>query len=352
MKRNYGIDLFRIVAMFMIVIIHVLAEGEELWYVQYFSVNYYVVWFMYMFVYCGLDCFGLISGYVGYNSKFKPSKLAKMWLQMVFYGILFMAVFCLISKDNFDVSLLKKAIMPITQSEYWYLKVYFIVFLVMPFINAGINYVDKRTLEIALIALFILFTVPSLLTYTDIFGINEGYSVVWIGYLYMVGAYLGKYDVAVKFGKKKALRLLIATFAINFVAKVGLEFVSNKIYVEARFGYHFVNHASPFMALEAIALLMVFANLKVKESKAIKSISAATLGVYMVHMNPYIHNQVLKDCTKSLVNENAFILVGVTLLFSIGFFVLGTVLEEIRIKIFETLRITKLCEKIDKGLGL
>ena len=36
--------------------------------------------------YCAVDCYGLISGYVGVNGKFRPARLLELWLQVFFYS--------------------------------------------------------------------------------------------------------------------------------------------------------------------------------------------------------------------------------------------------------------------------
>lgn len=73
--RNYGIDLLRIVSMAMIVVLHVLGHGKLLESVEAGSPKYYVLWFMETMAYCSVNCYGLVSGYVGYGKRFKLSNL-------------------------------------------------------------------------------------------------------------------------------------------------------------------------------------------------------------------------------------------------------------------------------------
>lgn len=353
--RNYAIDLFRIVSMFMIVVIHVLLQGQVLWYVPYFSANYYVVWFIYMFVYCGLDCFAILSGYTNYGSKFKLSKLVSLWIEMVFYGLLFFGIFFAISRDNFDITILKKAVLPITTKEYWYMTAYFIVYLLSPFLSKAIEVVDRKVAKASIVSMFFLLTLPTFIGYMDPFGIEDGASVLWLLYLYLIGAYIRKYDVAHEFGMKKSVWILIVCFVVNFVGKVGLERISMSIFGEAKFGYHFVNLVAPFLTLEAIALLLVFANIKIKSEKTGKlltRISATTLAVYLIHMNPYVEYQLLNDSTKPFAESNTVYMVMMVILYSIGFYVVSTIIDLIRIKLFELLKIQKICSVIDKKLGI
>ena len=78
-ERNYGIDLLRIVSMFLVCILHVLGHGGILNNTTENTVNYNVAWIMNISAYCAVNCYALISGYVGIKSKFK----------FVLYGLCF-----------------------------------------------------------------------------------------------------------------------------------------------------------------------------------------------------------------------------------------------------------------------
>ena len=87
-KRNYGVDALRILAMYMIVILHVLGQGGILDAVRRGTGQYSVAWFMEIASYCAVNCYALISGYVGVKTKFRMSNILYLWLQVVFYGLL------------------------------------------------------------------------------------------------------------------------------------------------------------------------------------------------------------------------------------------------------------------------
>ena len=92
-SRNYGIDLLRIVSMLMVVILHVLGQGGVLKTSAPLSVGYEIAWFLEIMCYCAVNCYALISGYVGVGSKFKYSNIVNIWLQVIWYsvGIAFVA---------------------------------------------------------------------------------------------------------------------------------------------------------------------------------------------------------------------------------------------------------------------
>ena len=71
-KRNYGIDLLRMLSMFMIVNLHVLGQGGAMVRIVGDEAGYYAAWFLETCAYCAVDCYGLISGYVGVNGSSGP----------------------------------------------------------------------------------------------------------------------------------------------------------------------------------------------------------------------------------------------------------------------------------------
>ena len=80
-RRNYGIDLLRIVSMNMIVMLHVLGIGSFLDNVEGITIEYATMWFLETASLCAVNCFALISGYVGFGRKFKLSKLMQLWIE-------------------------------------------------------------------------------------------------------------------------------------------------------------------------------------------------------------------------------------------------------------------------------
>ena len=70
-NRNYGIDLLRILSMFMVVLLHVNNFGGLLGHYDANSLGYVFVWFSEAFAICAVNVYAMISGYVLLNSKLK-----------------------------------------------------------------------------------------------------------------------------------------------------------------------------------------------------------------------------------------------------------------------------------------
>jgi surface polysaccharide O-acyltransferase-like enzyme len=83
-KRNYGIDLLRIFSMINIINLHLNLNSGQLS-LKSTSSKFYNIWRLEVFSYWAVDCFGLISGIVGYK-RYKFSNLIYLWIQVCFYS--------------------------------------------------------------------------------------------------------------------------------------------------------------------------------------------------------------------------------------------------------------------------
>ena len=124
-ERNFGIDLLRILAMYMVVVLHVLGCGGILETCERFSVNYYVAWFLETSAYCAVDVFAMISGYVMVNTKFNGFKMIPLWLTVFFYSSILTILFKFVPSLSLlhevtKIELIKGIVFPVVSNQYWY----------------------------------------------------------------------------------------------------------------------------------------------------------------------------------------------------------------------------------------
>ena len=70
-QRNRGIDLLRMTAMWMVVILHILNKGGVLAAAAPLSAGQGTARLLETAAYCAVNCYGLISGYVGVQRRFR-----------------------------------------------------------------------------------------------------------------------------------------------------------------------------------------------------------------------------------------------------------------------------------------
>ena len=79
--------------MFLVPILHILGNGGVLANTPWMSSQYLAGWLLETVALCAVDCFALISGYVGSTAKFRWSRVGNLWLGIVFYTLLLTALF-------------------------------------------------------------------------------------------------------------------------------------------------------------------------------------------------------------------------------------------------------------------
>lgn len=94
-QYNYGIDLLKICAMLGIVTLHVIGHGGLFAECVPLSAKHVIIFFLEVMVFCSVNCYALITGYVMCEKSASFGRLVEIWMQVFFYsmGILLIAVF-------------------------------------------------------------------------------------------------------------------------------------------------------------------------------------------------------------------------------------------------------------------
>ncbi len=342
-KRNTGIDLLRIVSMAMVVALHVLGQGGILGASAERSANYNIAWFLEIAAYCAVNCYALISGYVGIRAKHKASNIIMLWLQVALYSIS-IATIMYFTHDVVDFKYIFNACFPVTFSFYWYFTAYFAMWFFIPLMNAAINGLPKKKCGLILISTSVILLPISLVT--DAFSINGGYGVLWLCYLYLIGAYISKYGFFVGTSCWKSISVYCACIVITFsyLTLTPIFWHPSSL---------LINYVSPFMLIAAIALLVFFINLKIpaKLTKAITLISSLSFSVYLIHTHPLVFEHVLKGKFAFLASTNPIIMTAIVFIGVIGIFVICAVIDYLRLCLFKALRIRQLLVWIETRMG-
>ncbi len=202
-NRNYGIDLLRIITMFMIVNLHILCHGGILSSQKlYFgSTKFNIVWIIEIVSYVAVNCYALISGFVGVNSKNKYSSIILLWLRVAFYSILIYLIACKCGVVEYDYNTFITYCFPVLNTKYWYFTAYFCLFFFMPILNAGLQNMEYKHLKNAIIMIIIVDSVLPFIYAGDIFLTRNGSSFVWLMVLYLIGGFIKKYNLHISFLK-------------------------------------------------------------------------------------------------------------------------------------------------------
>ena len=139
--RNSNHEIMRIISMFMIVLGHVLLFGGLL---ESSNQNVrYVCNLIEFILIVHVNSYILVSGYYQSNSSFKQAKLWKIINASWFYRVVIMLTFLILGMISVTKLQFIKDIFPITLKDYWYVKLYILLYCLSPFINKMIDSFNK-----------------------------------------------------------------------------------------------------------------------------------------------------------------------------------------------------------------
>lgn len=344
--RNSSLDLLRIIAMFMVVLLHLLGKGgclsssnENIKHLSYFleafsigAVNIYV----------------LISGYFLYDSKFSWKKVVKLWSQVLFYSLLFFAIFY-VCGYNFTKKDILFSIFPVmTKQNYWFVTCYLFMYIMSPFLNVLlINLNKKQHFHLCLI-LFLVFPVISvILPFESLLDATTGYGIIWFIIIYIFASYLKKYKI--KFNKLYILGYLVLCLCIFLIYIISQHF--NLSLFERFYRYN-----SFFVFTSALCIFIAFNQMNIKNKKVIKSISffaPLTFGVYLIHENILVRQVLYDGFFKTSQYGKYGILCFLIILIIQAFiiFISCSLFEYIRVKFFLLLKKIKKFNLLDQKIS-
>lgn len=344
-KRNTGINLFKLFSMFMIALLHVLGMGGITGAAAGTS-SYYPVYLMQNAAFCAVNCYALVSGYLMLGKKIKPSRITELWFEVFFYSVSISAIMMIVYRDLFSARNIVYAVTPIISNQYWYMTSYFMMYLFVPMMNKFADAANKKVFTATIVVILVL-TTGSLMIKQDGFRLNDGYSPIWLMIMYLVGAYMKKFNVGAKMKKWLALLLYVISSLCSFILCV---FSKKLLKIMLGNDISYLSYTSPFVVLSAIFLFIFFSKLKFgkKTEKLINYITPAALGVYLIHTHPLVFNKLMKDIAMPLVNHGTAAMIFGSIAMALAVFIICIVIDLLRIQLFRLIRINALCKKLDE----
>ena len=296
-KRNYGIDLLRIFSMINIINLH-LNKLSKLLTFNFNSPKFSSALLLEIFTLNAVDCFGLISGVVGYK-RYKFSNLIYLWIEVSFYSStisLYLFIKNKLEKKNLILSLF-----PILIRRHWYINAYFSMYLFLPFIIYGINSLNRKIYRNLIIFFLLFFSVYNIIAniygYKDYHFLNNGYSSTWLTILFILGAYIGKFLIINKKNKNTIyflICILIYIFCSFLTYEVYFHLLKTKSTINNKI---LISYLSPTTVLQALSLIMLSSKLNIKNKYIIKIISflsPLTFSAQLIHARLFREKNIKK----------------------------------------------------------
>lgn len=356
-KRNFGIDLLKITAIFMVVILHTNGHGgilfsPSLTYTQenFFYSNYSIVWLIEYLAYCAVNCYALITGYFYWNKKVQYYKLVVFWLQIVFYMVLATLIYSIITA-TINTTLWFNALFPIMIYQYWYMTAYVGVFLFMPILNAYVQHTPNRSLILHLAILFIIMSVlPFFFSQNgDPFLFHQGYNTFWLIMMYITGGIISKCKIGKNLSKLKCFSYFLLMILLTWGYQMVITYFNT--YTQAGINsLKIMQYCAPAIVLAAVFLLLLFKQIRITHpilKKIVLLLSNATLGVYLIHEQPLVRDNFISGYAQEFATYPTLKMVGAILLSSLAIYAICTMIEFIRMQLFKLLNINNCLKSIE-----
>ena len=355
-KRVVSIELLRMLAMMMVVMLHYLDKGNVLPALTgEMGLNGYVAWGLESLSIVAVNVYMLISGYFLVESGFKPGRLVELLCQVLFYTLLVPVVLLavgILEPGYFNVYHILRDILPVQMEQYWFITAYVIMYLFSPVLSIAAKAMKQEQLKGTVIALLLFFSVSKTILPVELAIDKAGNDGIWFLCVFLVAAYIRLYGIPFFEGKKPVFRGLLCYLA-GCVGIFCLTFAVRMVYLKTGSLDHFIkigfdyNHLLNLFA--AVGLFYGFLHLKISSegcfAKVIYALAPYSLGVYLLHEQIEVR-YLWPQWIGASFEGNVVLMVCRCLLSVLLIYAVGTAVDAIRAYIFGGIR--KIVHKIRK----
>ena len=284
--RSANFEILRVIAMLMIVFLHyylfAFAGVDRKVHWNAMSLVNYILFLCHS----GVGLFVLISGYFMSEKQWGTNwkGLFNIWFRTFFYGTLFCLLLFRITPAPFSFRIFLQYALPLTGNQYWFITDYIALLLISPFL-ALLSQSLSRWQFTTLMVILPLFglTVIMNFPYGNAVGAGNGYTLLFFIILYLVGAYIRKYDISLPGRWRVAAPFAAMLFCFLWISF--REYFSTGLleYKNPRY-----NDLSAFVT---VAIFLAFKDWKAPDNVLTRSLVALApyaFGIYLIHEQPHV----------------------------------------------------------------
>ena len=350
LQRNYGIDLLKILSMINIINLHINNHTNQLR-LDRRNPKYKQVFRLEVFSFFPVNVFGLVSGIIGYK-KYKFINIIYIWFEYFFYSVFLTMFLYYKSLSNFRNLIL--SFFPLGIIRHWYVNSYIFMYLFLPFITDSLNSLDKKFFTKMVLFFFFFYSIyHTIVTYNfktlNYDSINGGYSSLWLLVLYIIGGYLGRFFI-----NKFSFCNIIFIFIYFIMSFITSEYIFYTIDKYKSPNNMLLEYYSPTIIIQALSLIILFSNLKIRNKYIIKVISffnPLNFNVTLIHARVFYFNIPIINrfykFIKSMTPEYLFFKIYGS---SILIYFICAFIDYFRFLLFKLFKIRNLCIFIDKKI--
>lgn len=335
-NRNYGIDIYKILCMFLVIAFHFSDHGTTpLLAGNPLTFNWILLASSRIWGGVCNCCFMLVSGYfLSSKTGFTWRNVFKLYGQVWFYSIVSFVAAVALGTIPFGKLALVKALLPLTFNRYWYFSTYIVVYLFHPFFNRLIDALTQTQHQGICILTISLFSLYYTLSHAEwIIGTNR--LLIFIT-LYFVGAYIRKYEIRIE--KRKTVLIGALMLVLSIVSLVCMRFVGAVLHMDNVITYFVWGTEKILPVVTSVFLFLAFERVDVSNilvKRCVSFIAPAVFGVYLFHigdLQTWLFREVFNN---EITYTKGLMFLGQMLLAMISTFVVGIAIDKMRIWLLE-----------------
>lgn len=348
-QRNSNMEFLRVYAMLTIVFLHMCNKTMAIYELNESQPMYYIMWFLFIFCSWTTNILTFISGYFYSETHFKLHKLLSLWVQVLFYSI----VFAIIAKYILNIELTSRwrnIFQPVLRREYWYITIYIAFYCLIPFIKRYINMLSQHEYKAFLVILFIgLSLIPTLFNASGWLAEGGNGGIVWFFFLYLLGAYIRKYNIS---PPSRPLLFYLFLSLIMALGQFFQNYLDNHQIIIEHFPKNLSAPCSVFAVGTTILIFYLFKKIDISiplVNKSINFLGKGCLGIYLIHNNKNISHWIWETLQINhfmVEKQNLFMIIFSLFLV----FLICNLIEHIRDYSFKIFGINLLINKISELL--
>lgn len=350
--RESNIEMLRIIAIFFI-LLHHYALYNSLYNLEVSNINKYIGIILFSLGKIGVNIFILITGYFSIQKNFSIKKLIKLWLEVIFYSVGITLIFVISGRVQLNFKEIIKIIFPISFNMYWFITIYIILYVLMPFVNRYANKVNKEQYQKLLFILFVLCVgLYSIMYSSKTYSMNESLpfsNIIFYILVYLIGGYIRLYGIEKieSISCKRTIEYTLLIFCVFIIFLVVSKIIDYKYNKLGNVLFWYTRSNSIFVFILSILTFYSFKKIKLKEIKIINLLASSCFGIYLIQSHTFMAG---KKLYKDIIHTEYFVksplLIVQAIASIIAIFFIGSCIDLIRQNVIEK-RIIKI-KKFDK----
>lgn len=337
-KRNYAMDVLRIISMLMIISLHFFTYNPALDDVAVFSASGILIRILRSISAISVNCYILITGYFLMKSRFSLKKIFRLVAEVWIYSVFIYCLLVLEGSVNLSIMDMIRVLTPSLTREYWFVTSYLGAYLFSPLLRIILTSLDKKLHAAMVIVGFFLFVVYyNIFFFCDNLNFGGSTGIVWFIYLYICGSYIYRFDTSeVKSNIRNYILCAVISLGSQLPFLLVYKVSGKSIFLQGSTIFDSV-YNSVFVFLSSILFFKIFTSVKLELNsffarKIVRFLTKGSFAVYLIHDNKYMRNYLWGHLALN-VSDNPLIFVLYWILTIILIYILCSIIDVLRQKL-------------------